>query len=115
MIRVGLVGIFIVLAAASAVARHQPIQHGVQGSSAVGVYKEFIAFPADHRRAQFAAMSPENKASVMRTHMERWIQANKRWDIMTDMWPEVYEEVRRQTDLDWVLLPGVALLGGGVD
>ena len=77
MIRVGLVGTVIVLAAASAVARHQPIQHGVQGSSAVGVYKEFMAFPADHRRAQFAAMSPENKAGVMRTHMERWIQANK--------------------------------------
>jgi len=77
MIRTGLVGTVIVLAAASAVGRHQPIAHGVQGSSAMGVYQEFMAFPADQRRARFAAMSPENKASVMRTHMERWIQANK--------------------------------------
>ncbi|MHC5034124.1 MAG: glycosyltransferase [Planctomycetota bacterium] len=33
-----------------------------------------------------------------------WIQANKRWDIMTDMWDSVYEEIRRKTGLDWVLL-----------
>jgi glycosyltransferase involved in cell wall biosynthesis len=33
-----------------------------------------------------------------------WIQANKRWDIMTDMWDSVHEEIRRKTGLDWVLL-----------
>lgn len=33
-----------------------------------------------------------------------WIQANKRWDIMTDMWDGVYEEIHRRTGLDWVLL-----------
>jgi glycosyltransferase involved in cell wall biosynthesis len=33
-----------------------------------------------------------------------WMQANKRWDIMTDMWDNVYEVIRRETGLDWVLL-----------
>jgi len=33
-----------------------------------------------------------------------WIQANKRWDILTDMWPEVHEEICRATGSQWVLL-----------
>ncbi len=33
-----------------------------------------------------------------------WIQANKRWDIMTNIWPDVYEEIRRETGQEWVLL-----------
>ncbi len=77
MIRTGLVGTIIVVAAASAVARHQPIQGGVRDGSAIGVYKEFMALPADQRRARFAAMTPQNKASLKRSHMEGWIQANK--------------------------------------
>jgi len=33
-----------------------------------------------------------------------WIQANKRWDIMTEMWDSVHDEIRRKTGQDWLLL-----------
>ncbi len=33
-----------------------------------------------------------------------WIQANKRWDIMTDMWDGVHDEIYRKTGQDWLLL-----------
>ncbi len=33
-----------------------------------------------------------------------WIQRNKRWDIMSEMWDGVYEEIHRRTGLDWILL-----------
>ncbi len=33
-----------------------------------------------------------------------WIQANKRWDILTGMWNELHEEITRETGQDWVLL-----------
>jgi len=33
-----------------------------------------------------------------------WIQANKRWDIVTSMWNELYEEIHAETGQDWVLL-----------
>jgi len=33
-----------------------------------------------------------------------WIQANKRWDIMTDMWDSVHDEILRRTGQDWLLL-----------
>jgi len=33
-----------------------------------------------------------------------WIQANKRWDILTGMWNELHEEITRETGQEWVLL-----------
>jgi 1,2-diacylglycerol 3-alpha-glucosyltransferase len=33
-----------------------------------------------------------------------WIQSNKRWDIVTDMWDDLYEEIHAKTGQDWVLL-----------
>jgi len=33
-----------------------------------------------------------------------WIQSNKRWDILTDMWEEIHEEVRRRSGQEWDLL-----------
>jgi glycosyltransferase involved in cell wall biosynthesis len=33
-----------------------------------------------------------------------WIQANKRWDIVTSMWNDLYEEIHAETGQDWVLL-----------
>ena len=32
-----------------------------------------------------------------------WIQSNKRWDIMTSMWEEIYHEIREQTGEEWLL------------
>ena len=33
-----------------------------------------------------------------------WIQSNKRWDILTDMWEEIAETIKQRTDADWDLL-----------
>ncbi len=33
-----------------------------------------------------------------------WIQSNKRWDIVTDMWDELYREIHAETGQEWVLL-----------
>lgn len=33
-----------------------------------------------------------------------WIQRNKRWDIVTNIWDEVCEEIEQKTGKDWVLL-----------
>jgi len=33
-----------------------------------------------------------------------WIQANKRWDILTEMWAEVRQEILERTGEEWVLL-----------
>ena len=33
-----------------------------------------------------------------------WIQSNKRWDILTSMWEEIAEEIRRRSGQDWDLL-----------
>jgi len=32
-----------------------------------------------------------------------WIQSNKRWDILTSMWEEIYHEIREQTGKEWFL------------
>jgi glycosyltransferase involved in cell wall biosynthesis len=33
-----------------------------------------------------------------------WIQSNKRWDILTEMWDSVYDEIHRRTGQEWTLL-----------
>jgi glycosyltransferase involved in cell wall biosynthesis len=33
-----------------------------------------------------------------------WIQSNKRWDILTDMWEEIATEIRSRTGVAWDLL-----------
>lgn len=33
-----------------------------------------------------------------------WIQSNKRWDILTDMWPDLHAEISAKTGQDWTLL-----------
>jgi glycosyltransferase involved in cell wall biosynthesis len=33
-----------------------------------------------------------------------WIQRNKRWDILTSMWEEIVQEIRRRTGQEWDLL-----------
>jgi glycosyltransferase involved in cell wall biosynthesis len=33
-----------------------------------------------------------------------WIQANKRWDILTSMWEEIHAEIMERTGEDWDLL-----------
>jgi len=38
-----------------------------------------------------------------------WIQANKRWDILTSMWEEVAQEITTRTGEDWDLLAAGAM------
>lgn len=33
-----------------------------------------------------------------------WIQSNKRWDILTSMWEEILEEIKKRTGESWDLL-----------
>ncbi|MFP4139220.1 MAG: glycosyltransferase [Planctomycetota bacterium] len=33
-----------------------------------------------------------------------WIQSNKRWDILTDMWEDIAHEIRSRTGVEWDLL-----------
>lgn len=33
-----------------------------------------------------------------------WIQNNKRWDILTNMWEALHEEILKETGQDWLLL-----------
>ncbi len=33
-----------------------------------------------------------------------WIQSNKRWDILTSMWEEIHEEIKKRTGKEWDLL-----------
>jgi len=33
-----------------------------------------------------------------------WIQSNKRWDILTSMWEDIYHEIREKTGEEWILL-----------
>lgn len=33
-----------------------------------------------------------------------WIQSNKRWDILTDMWEEIVQEIYDRTGQEWTLL-----------
>lgn len=38
-----------------------------------------------------------------------WIQSNKRWDILTEMWEEIEDEIQRRTGQDWDLLAAGAM------
>jgi len=39
-------------------------------------YDEYISLPSDERDKLFGKISVENCASLMRTHVERWLEAN---------------------------------------
>ncbi len=41
--------------------------------------------------------------------MVGWIQANKRWDILLSMWPEIHREIKARTGQDWDLLAAGAM------
>ena len=38
-----------------------------------------------------------------------WIQSNKRWDILTSMWGEIAEEIKKRTGQEWDLLAAGAM------
>lgn len=40
-------------------------------------YQEFMKLAPQQRTARFAALSPENKALIKRTHAEQWLEKNR--------------------------------------
>ena len=53
-----------------------------------------------------------DKVAHLSTHLVGligWIQSNKRWDILTSMWEEIAETIRRRTQQDWDLLAAGAM------
>ena len=40
-------------------------------------YDEFMRLPVQQRQEQFSRLGPDSKASMVRTHAERWVAANK--------------------------------------
>ncbi len=47
--------------------------------------------------------------SVHVVGMIGWIQSNKRWDILLDMWEELYAEIKQATGQTWTLLAAGAM------
>jgi glycosyltransferase involved in cell wall biosynthesis len=47
--------------------------------------------------------------SVHVVGMIGWIQSNKRWDILLDMWEELYAEIKQATGQAWTLLAAGAM------
>ncbi len=50
-----------------------------------------------------------NKVKYLSDHLVGlvgWIQANKRWDILTSMWEEISAEIKKRTGQNWDLLAG---------
>lgn len=84
------VAAFIVLAATGS-AVNAGGQVGASGSGAVTAYDDFIKLSADQRRHRFDAISPENKAMIVRTHADRWLQGNR--GRLSDSETAVFEEI----------------------
>jgi hypothetical protein len=40
-------------------------------------YQEFMQLALQQRTARFAALSPENRALIVRTHAEQWLERNR--------------------------------------
>jgi hypothetical protein len=79
------------LVTATVVIARDLTQGGVPSGTVSGTYQDFMKLPADERPALFAAITPESKAVIMRTHIERWIHSNK--ERLTTSEIAVFEEI----------------------
>ena len=76
MPRIGLIGTLIVLAVVGAAAREFR-QAGASAVLPLTAYDDFIKLSGEERRARFETISAENKAMIMRTHVELWLRRNR--------------------------------------
>jgi hypothetical protein len=76
MQRVVLIGALIVLVSAGAVARELR-QAGASAGAPMTAYDDFTKLSGEERRARFETISAENKAMIMRTHVELWLRHNR--------------------------------------
>lgn len=72
----GLIGAFIVLAIVGAAAR-EVRQTGGSATDPLTTYDDFMKLTGTERRARFEAISAENKAMIVRTHLEHWLHGNR--------------------------------------
>lgn len=88
--QVALVVAIIVLTAASPVASTGG-QAGASQPATVITYDEFMTSSADQRRHRFQTLSAENKARIVKTHAEQWLQRNRA--RLTSSEAAVFDEV----------------------
>ena len=72
----GLIAAFIVLAVVAAAAR-EVRQTGGSAADPRTTYDEFMKLTRTGRRARFEALGAENKAVIVRPHLEHWLHANR--------------------------------------
>lgn len=90
MMRTGLIGAFIVLGIGGAVASDGPHVR-LQAVAPWTDYDDFMKLSAHERHARFVAIGAENKATIVRTHVERWLRSNR--GRLTASEAEVFEEM----------------------
>ena len=76
MMRMRLVAAFIVLGMGGAVASAGPHVR-LQAVAPWIDYDDFLKLSAHERHARFVAIGAENKATIVRTHVERWLRNNR--------------------------------------
>ena len=76
MMRKGLIGTFILLALGGAVATEVPPAR-LQGTAPWSHYDDFMKLTAHQRRARFNTISAENRATILQTHVKRWLHNNR--------------------------------------
>lgn len=75
MVRESVIGAFILLATAGATAI-EPLGVGLQVAASSSDYDAFMKLSSQNRRARFNAMSAEARATIVRTHVRRWMDRN---------------------------------------
>ena len=76
MVREGLIGAFILLAQGSATAS-EPVAVRLQVASSSTDYDDFMKLSPRERRARFEAISAEDRAMIVQTHVRRWVNSNR--------------------------------------
>ena len=76
MMRTGLIAAFIVVVIGGAGAPEAPHVR-LQTSAPWTEYDDFIKLSVHQRHARFDTISAENKAMIVRTHVERWLHNNR--------------------------------------
>ena len=90
MMRMRLIGAFIVIAARSVVVAEPP-RVPLQVAASWSDYDDFMKLSAHQRRARFDAISAENRAMIVQIHVKRWLQNNRLRLTVEEV--KVFEEI----------------------
>lgn len=75
MIRVGLLGLFLLFVMTGEAT--QAVRFRLQASVPWTSYDEFVKLPPPQRRERFNIMSAGNRATIVQTHVKRWLDRNR--------------------------------------